>query len=232
MDEKMSDAILITGAARSGTSMIAGIVAGHGAFGGDMQGPNQWNKKGMFENLEIRNKIVKPYLESVGADRVAQRSFPDMRTLRISAKTIGKEWNEKVMAVLEKEGYRDGRWFCKCPKACIMWPIWHAAFPSAKWIIVYRNPSSVIDSCMRVSFMRAYRDKAGWSLWYAEHAKRCADMQDAGLDVSWVKSDDVVRGDYVRLREAIEHAGLEWDESIVNDFVSPELFHSKEKVAV
>ena len=232
MDESMSDAILITGAARSGTSMIAGIVSRHGAFGGDMQGANNWNKKGMFENLEIRNKIVKPYLESVGADRTVQRSFPDMRTLRISAETIGTEWDNRVMKVMQAQGYKDGTWFYKCPKACIMWPIWHSAFPSAKWIIVYRNPSEVIESCLRVPFMKAYRDKAGWALWYAEHAKRCSDMADAGLDVSWVKSDEVIHGDYTRLKQAIEHAGLSWDESIAKDFVSPELFHSIEKVAV
>jgi len=228
----MSDVILITGAARSGTSMIAGIVEKHGAFGGDMQGPNPWNKKGMFENLEIRNKLVKPYLESVGADRLAQRSFPDMRTLRMSAETIGAEWNRSVMKVLRKQGYKEGAWFYKCPKACMMWPVWRAAFPSAKWVMVYRKPSSVIESCLRVPFMKAYRDKVGWAIWYAEHAKRCAEMADAGLDISWVKSDDIVKGDYERLKEAIEHVGLEWDESIVKDFVSPELFHSTEKVAV
>ena len=36
----MKDPILITGCARSGTSMIAGVINICGAFGGDMAGPN------------------------------------------------------------------------------------------------------------------------------------------------------------------------------------------------
>ena len=39
--------ILITGAARSGTSMSAGVVSLCGAWGGELSGPNVYNKKGM-----------------------------------------------------------------------------------------------------------------------------------------------------------------------------------------
>jgi hypothetical protein len=46
--------IIITGCARSGTSMIAGIINLCGAWKGVTSGPNKYNAKGMFENHELR----------------------------------------------------------------------------------------------------------------------------------------------------------------------------------
>ena len=62
---KISPPILLTGCARSGTSLTAGIVNLCGAFGGIMSGPNRNNAKGMFENSKIRNTIIKPYLQKI-----------------------------------------------------------------------------------------------------------------------------------------------------------------------
>ena len=58
--------ILITGAARSGTSMTAGNIHKCGAWGGDMAGSTRYNRKGMFENTEIRNTMVKTIMKSIG----------------------------------------------------------------------------------------------------------------------------------------------------------------------
>ena len=60
--------IFITGCARSGSSMTGGIVSLCGAWGGIMSGPTAYNKKGMFENAEIRNTMIKPLLERLGFD--------------------------------------------------------------------------------------------------------------------------------------------------------------------
>lgn len=64
--------ILITGCARSGTSMVAGVINMCGAFGGSMSGPNHNNAKGMFENARVRNNIVKPYLRQLHVDPLGQ----------------------------------------------------------------------------------------------------------------------------------------------------------------
>jgi hypothetical protein len=47
--------------------MVSGIIELSGAWGGMTAGPNQNNKKGMFENVQIRNGVVKPYLRSLGS---------------------------------------------------------------------------------------------------------------------------------------------------------------------
>ena len=46
--------ILVTGCARSGTSLVAGIVNICGAFGGVTRPGNPANEKGLFENISIQ----------------------------------------------------------------------------------------------------------------------------------------------------------------------------------
>ena len=79
----MNDPILITGAARSGTSMVAGAINICGAFGGNMRGPNKNNEKGMFENVRIVQNLTKPYLRGIGADQLGQYPLPDIFNLPI-----------------------------------------------------------------------------------------------------------------------------------------------------
>ena len=95
--------ILITGCARSGTSLVAGIFNICGAFGGEISGPTIYNKKGIFENAFIREMLVKPWLENVGADPMGQSPLPD-REYDID---IDINWKRQVMKEFEKEGYKD-----------------------------------------------------------------------------------------------------------------------------
>ena len=74
--------ILITGAARSGTSLCAGTTNICGAWGGSLSGPTKYNRKGMFENSEIRNAVVKPYLRRIGCDPMGQDPLPDIKSIK------------------------------------------------------------------------------------------------------------------------------------------------------
>ena len=75
----MVEPILITGAARSGTSLTAGIISICGAFGGNTTGSTPYNRNGQFENSHIRNRIVKPYLVRMGVDKLGQYPLPDIK---------------------------------------------------------------------------------------------------------------------------------------------------------
>ena len=95
----MNPPILITGCARSGTSLVAGIINMRGAFGGKMSGPNMNNAKGMFENARIRNDIVKPYYRSIGVDPLGQYPLPDIESLPIPT-----GWANDVIRIIQEEG--------------------------------------------------------------------------------------------------------------------------------
>lgn len=230
----MKEPILITGVARSGTSMVAGIINICGAFGGDMQGNSKYNEKGMFENLRIRNEIIKPYLKNMGADPQCQYPLLDIRTISIPIDIKGR-----VEHILKQEGHKEGDWMLKTPKICLMWPVWHHAFPDAKWIIVTRRSSDIINSCIKTGFMKAFSNKEkqkavgvdnerdGWLWWINQHKKRFIEMITAGLDIKIVWPELMVDGDYSQMKEAVEWLGLEWKSREVIDFISPKLWKGK-----
>ena len=227
--------ILITGCARSGTSMVAGTINMCGAFGGKMSGPNQNNAKGMFENHAIRQDIVKPYLRKMGVDPLGQYPLPDIKGLSIPV-----DWRQRVETVFQNQGYTKGPWMYKGAKMCLTWPVWHWAFPNAKWIIVRRRTGDIINSCMKTSFMRAFSKQAfqktlgvkdereGWKWWVHQHEKRFVEMIEAGLNVKVVWPERMVHGDYQQLYETLEWLGLEWKSEVLN-FIDRKLWKARRK---
>lgn len=214
--------ILITGCARSGTSLTAGIFHHCGAFGGVVTGSTRWNEKGQFENTQIREKVCKPKLRELGVDPLGQYPLPD--TLKIP---LDKAWKRRVLAILLDEGY-DGSvpWYYKGAKSCLMWPLWHQAFPSAKWIIVRRKKEDIAKSCLNTRFMRAYHNEEGWLSWVSEHEHRFGQMWAAGLDVQEIWTDKVIQ-DPNLMKPVVESCGLTWNEKAVSSFVTPSLWHFK-----
>lgn len=226
--------ILITGCARSGTSMVAGVINICGAFGGDMSGPTKNNQKGMYENSKIRNTIVKPYFRQIKVDPLGQYPLPDINNLLIPF-----DWKERVEKIIKEQGYPGGPWMYKGAKMCLHWTVWHYAFPDAKWIIVRRKPTQIVNSCMKTGFMRAFNSAAnqrkvgaktaeeGWMWWVHEHYKRFTEMIDEGLDVKWVWPERMVDGNYQQMKETIEWLGLEWKGEEVMSFIEPKLWKAR-----
>lgn len=221
----MKAPILITGAARSGTSLVAGVIDKCGAFGGQLRQGGQHNQKGQYENIKIVNEIVKPYLRSIGCDPLGQKPLPqtdrlaDLPALR-----------NRVVAAMTDEGLLDNaQWYYKGAKMCLIWPLWHKAFPEAKWVIVRRNPDDIAASCMRTRFMSAYRTAEGWLQWVDHHIKCFDEMKQAGLNISEVWPDKAIKGDTKEFENMINWLGLKWNEKKVAQFLTPELWRGSSK---
>ena len=219
----MNDPILITGCARSGTSLIAGIVNMCGAFGGKMSGPTPNNKKGMFENTYIRDKLVKPYLKDLGADPLGQGPLPTFEQIVAHPfVNLGFE----VDKVMSKEGFKKGPWFYKGAKMCLVWTQWAKAFPKAQWVIVRRKDEDIIASCLRTSFMRKYTNEEGWKKW-VNHHKECfhemrLSMPDQLVEI-W--PEEVIKGDLEPIKNMISWLGLKWNDTKIRELITPELWH-------
>jgi len=232
----MQEPILITGAARSGTSMVAGVVNICGAFGGSMSGPNRNNAKGMFENHYIRQQITKPYLRSINADPKGQYPLPDIENLPIPT-----GWRRRVEQTMVEQGYTDGPWMYKGAKMCLMWPVWHYAFPNAKWIIVRRKTSDIVNSCMKTGFMNLFArdhvreeigvedEREGWLWWVHQHEQRFVEMINEGLNCKVVWPERMVEGDYSQMYEMLDWVGLDWS-SEVTEFIEPKLWKARKKL--
>jgi len=204
-----------------------------GAFGGNMSGPNNNNKKGMFENAYIRNSIVKPYFREIGVDPLGQFPLPDAKNLHIP---IG--WKNRVEQTMVNEGYKEGAWMYKGAKMCLKWPVWHFAFPEAKWVIVRRRTGDIISSCMKTGFMQAYNknhvqkavgvknEADGWKWWVNQHEARFVEMLENKLNCQVVWPERMVYEDYSQIKELIEWLGLEWTDKIY-DFITPALWKAR-----
>ena len=212
------DPIIITGCARSGTSLIAGTMHLCGAWVGNVTGPTSWNRKGQFENEFIRDRLVKPYLKSINMDPMGQDPLPSIGDIRID---LG--WRRSIFKAIYRQGY-DGQstWAYKGAKACLMWPVWHVAFPRARWVIVRREDELVIDSCMKVHFMHKHKTREGWRRWIEHHKMLFSQMKQV-LNV-WEIWPDPERMDLLRwLVESL--GGLEWRQDAVEEFVDRKLWN-------
>ena len=223
-----SKIILVTGCARSGTSLVAGSLTLCGASGGKMAGATKHNRKGMFENLDIRNNIVKPILRQMGYDPMGQNPLPDPEQFKSLQDHVYADFAGRVVQTLKKQGCGPNPMY-KGAKMCLMWPLWHRAFPGARWVIVRRNPDDIVNSCLRTSFMRGHRTRAGWLGWVADHEKRFEEMFDAKLDVLEVWPQRAINGDLTELQMVANSLELVWDFNKVREFVTPSLWHRAKK---
>ena len=227
--------ILITGAARSGSSMVAGVLRKCGAFSGRISGTSGENGRGNFENDSIYGELVVPYLKELDVDIFGQYPLPNTKKLPIPA-----DWNKKVMYYLHSEGYvsHKGPWMYKSSKICLLWPIWHYAFPNAKWLIVRRRTGDIINSCLETEYMKAFKtsnaresvhvenEVEGWKWWVHQHERRFVDMITEGINCQIVWPERMVYGDYTQMYQVIEWLGLEWKTEAFN-FIDPKLWQAR-----
>ena len=179
--------LFVTGCARSGTSLIAKLLQAHGANLGQ---PNRVNV--LYENVGIRQNVLKPYLSSIGADPIGQ-SIPLPDTSRLPKL---EHLREKVLNYIEgnePRAYKDA-------KLCHVFPLFAAAFPEAKWIIVRRDKECIVDSCLRERtsegfgrFMKRSSDPAYWRKWVEAHEARFGDMLKALPNIVQVWPDVIIK---------------------------------------
>lgn len=158
-------------------------------------------------------------MKDIGCDPKGQHPLPGKRM------DIPIGFRHVVTEAIKAEGYKKGPWFYKDATICLNWPVWHKAFPSAKWVIVRRPDEDIVDSCLRTVFMSAYQDKEGWQRW-VDHHKACFDeMIDTGLNVHQIWTNRIVEDqDFYLLETMIHWLGLTWDEDKVREFVDGKLW--------
>jgi len=182
--------IFVTGCARSGTSFITRLLKIHGCYLGPENRVNV-----LYENVSVRENIVKSILMRIDADPLGQYPLPSLDDL--------PAWpglRKQVLTFLgigTKPAYKDA-------KLTLLWPLFRDAFPEAKWVLVRRDKQKIIESCMRTSFMRKCRD---WGHWVDEHEQRFEKMRDQ-LDLVEVWTDSVISNPYA-FSSVAKHCGLD-----------------------
>lgn len=191
--------ILITGCARSRTSMVAGVINRCGVWGGDMFLSAPGNTLGFYENKDLREKLTKPLLRSWGVDPLGVYPLPENR------EGFGRHIYQTALKLILDQGYDGQSWFYKGAKMAYFWKSWHEAFPNAKWVIVRRDKEEIIDSCLRTHFMNQHsHERAFWERWVDETEKRLEELK------KYVDYIEVWPPE--NLQEMVSDLGLEWTE--------------------
>jgi hypothetical protein len=207
IQDKLNSPIFVSGIERSGSSIIAKIIRHCGSFTG-----------------MTTEKLLDTYYELLDCDIKGQHPIPDTKKL-----IIPTNWKQKVDDILADEKYDEFTpWMLKGSRLCQTWPIWHYAYPNAKWIIVRRRTGDIIESCLKTGYMTAYKNKEGWLDWVHEHEKLFVDMIETGVNCKIVWPERMATGDYGQIFEMLDWVGLPWDNNIVQ-MVEPLLYNSKQR---
>ena len=217
--------ILVTGCARSGTSLTAGILHACGADGGDMVGKSPYNPRGFFENRRFRESIEKPLLMALGADPLGQNPLPpigvsdDEKFVEVTVNEI----KSRVANATLDQGMHEP-WFYKGAKLTLTWEYWHLAFPDAKWIVTQRPTEDIVNSCMRTQFMSKRNSPNAWRDWVENHLERHECMSRRIPQIRFVDTPTIANGDMEYIKAMVDFAGLQFNEQKVQEFVNPEFF--------
>lgn len=196
----------VAGCARSGTSLTTGVIGALGAKLGNVNRLNEINA--------IRDGIIKPYLQSMGCDKLGQYPLADRANLKPFP-----DFRERVLKAM------GGAEVYKCAKSPAIWPLFAEHFPEAKWVIVRRHKADIIDSCHRAPFMRNHPD---WGEWVDFHLE-CFEEMKATLDCIEVWPFKAIMGDLRDYEDMAEFLGLPFNEDVVRRQINPGKWHGKGK---
>lgn len=221
----MRDPVIITGTPRSGIWLVAGAFDAAGGFGGLI------DAAGERENTAIRDRLEQPFLEGLGCEPRGLGQLPHSEKILALVPEMREQWRSLVNDIFTKQDYHDhAERFIASQVSCLLWPLWHAAFPQAKWIVVRRTDVKIIAACQSTGFLKPHRrpsDTCHRFLTEKELVRliegyklRFEEMQKAKLDVTEFWPKDIYEGKQGTLQAILESNGLSWS-PVVAEFVRP-----------
>ena len=208
-EQRFVENIFVTGIPRSGTSMVAALLARSRVFSGMPK--NEDLETSSFEHSVIKKAILRPHLQAIGADPMGYFPLPSEGT---AEPTIVPG---KLLMILMASGYRGGLWMVKSSRLLLMWKAMQTAFPHSLWVIVRRDVNEVIRSCLATGMTSTTASHdMDWKAWAAFHEKQIATLKASGANVVEVWPNEFFRGEYKGARQVLHAAGCDgWaDESV------------------
>jgi len=202
--------IIIAGVPRSGGGIIAQILDKAGVYSGGIDRINS------FENRKLQNTVVRPYFRGINADVNGQYPLP------VTYKLV-KAWDTCVEEAIDKPA--NISWFVKDSKALLIWKVWDAVYPDAKWIIARRRTGDIINSCIHTSYMNAFESprvreainvttvSQGWK-WWVHKYEECILEMFGKPNVKIIYPERILQGDLEQLFDVLNWANVEVTEEL------------------
>ena len=224
--DKYDEPVFITGAARSGTSLVANLLEASGLWLGDTEHGRPENPSGFFENRRIRDGLIKTLLVSNKADPLGVDPLP------IGNLFLDINLHKIIPRLLAADEYMGQQWGYKDAKLVHFWRDFIDCFPLSKWIFVKRNFKEIVASCERARFMNVEdgsRNHAFWETWVEAYLDRMDQLKEE-LRKRKIKYFEIdvnllVDGDLNELQDVVEALDLTWDAKRMSSLINPDLWN-------
>ena len=133
----MSKCVIVLGMHRSGTSLVAGILAQLGIdMGKRLLGANAFNPTGYWENVEVVDINTK-ILQAAGGN---WKNVPSEKNILKCNKLFSQQIKQFISS--QKAEF----WGFKDPRLCLTVSLWSKYLKNAFYVVVFRNPVQVAQS--------------------------------------------------------------------------------------
>jgi hypothetical protein len=150
--ETTSSAVCVSGMHRSGTSMVARVLASCGLWLGPesrLMPARQDNPEGFFENLDMV-KISDQLLDRFAGGWDTPPEWPMGWVQTEAAQQLVPQAREAI-AALGASSHAFPGWGWKDPRTCLTLPFWQLLLPDMKVVVCLRNPAAVARSLRKRS---------------------------------------------------------------------------------
>ena len=219
--------VFITGLPRSGTSMTAGILAELGIFTGPTIPGGDANPKGFFENIIIREKIIKGILRAGKFCSLGVKSLPPQNFDKKVNFGNSKSLRDILIEIITIQGFNNDKpWLIKDAKLTLMWRIFNRQFPNAIWIVVKRDRKNFIRSCLKTDFMLQHSNQEKFWNNYADNYEIRLDelIKNVGNLIK-INTDELITGDYKQIEILCDKLKISFSKEKVENFISPQFWN-------
>ncbi len=223
--DKRSQAILVLGCHRSGTSLLTrGMLAAGASLAEDLVAPAADNPTGFWEDAEVV-ALNREMLLASGNTWDSTRLHP------VEQLENRQHWIERAAGLL-RANYQDQELFAlKDPAMCLLLPIWVAAFRQLgielRVAIILRSPLAVADS---LHARNQFSVEKSLMIWLAYNWSLVTSLELKDLALGVCDYDRLMDQPAATLKGLLDRLGLPCDEAsleeFAGEFVNPALKHS------
>lgn len=134
---------------RSGTSLVAELLHGAGAYAGEEESllpANEWNERGYWEYLPLVR-----FNDDLLACVDSSWSVPPQRTdeYKLTEHALDTSSREAALRLIDSMGSGGRTWFWKDPRLALVLPFWQSLWNDPIYVICIRNPLEIAHSLQR-----------------------------------------------------------------------------------
>ena len=200
--------ILIASPPRCGTTLLAGLFHKHGAWIGKARVTSYPKTNSL---LGTENQDIKKYLKSL---------LGDYKNWNLPTPTIDnvRGFKEEIEGIVPDNQV----WLVKTSNILFTWRLWRNAYPDAIWIFPKRDINKIVDSAMRHPAMKK-RGREKIDIFIEALQKRQEFISRFTKNRVFVNVNNIVNDG--ECKDLIEYVGLEYDQSITDNWINKGMWH-------